>query len=307
MDRRSLLQVALGVGGCTLLPSLGRFAIAADALVITRVTERLSVISGLGGNVLVHAAAGGQVLVDSGAAAHTDTLLEALAGLPGGGAVQALFNTHWHHDHVGGNAALASAGAAIIAHVKTHQRLSVGYYLADEERYERPQPEAAWPTLTFFDRGELSAGDEQIEYGHLLLAHTDGDIYVRFRNANVIAVGDALSPARDPELDWFGGGWIGGRVDSLELLLDISDAATRFVPAHGPVVGRDALVAEHALMNEIYDRTQQMLRRGMSAEDMLEAGALEGLGRSFDDPRRFLHDLHRGLWGHHNKLSHDIV
>ena len=53
-----------------------------------------------------------------------------------------------------------------------------------------------------------------------------------------IAVGDALAPTGDPVLDWWGGGWLGGRVDSLALLLARSDAETRFVPSYGPVIGR---------------------------------------------------------------------
>jgi glyoxylase-like metal-dependent hydrolase (beta-lactamase superfamily II) len=81
--------------------------------------------------------------------------------------------------------------------------------------------------VTFFPVTRPSRGSERIEYGHLLEPHTDGDIYVFFRDANVLAVGDAISPVKDPILDWFGGGWLGGRVDSQEKLLKLSDEKTR--------------------------------------------------------------------------------
>ena len=47
---------------------------------------------------------------------------------------------------------------------------------------------------------------------------------------NVVAVGDVVSPQRDPEFDWFGGGWLGGRLDALRLLA-LGDQDTRFVPS----------------------------------------------------------------------------
>jgi glyoxylase-like metal-dependent hydrolase (beta-lactamase superfamily II) len=53
-------------------------------------------------------------------------------------------------------------------------------------------------------------GGEQIDYGYLLVAHTAGDIYVYFKDSNVLAVGDVASPVNDPELDWITGAWIGG-------------------------------------------------------------------------------------------------
>ena len=80
-----------------------------------------------------------------------------------------------------------------------------------------PRPHS--PRRPFATKGSIKAGNEEIDYGYLLMAHTSGDLYVHFKGANVIAVGDVASPLRDPELDWFTGGWVGGRVDSMDLLL----------------------------------------------------------------------------------------
>ena len=72
--------------------------------------------------------------------------------------------------------------------------MSSGYWVPAEDRYKRAGPQAASPTQTLQTTGSLQAGDERIDYGHLLLAHTAGDMYVCFRNANVLAVGDVASP-----------------------------------------------------------------------------------------------------------------
>jgi hypothetical protein len=34
---------------------------------------------------------------------------------------------------------------------------------------------------------------------------------------------------------------------------------------------------------------------------------LKGLARTLSDPRRFLYDVQKGLWAHHNKLSPNVV
>jgi hypothetical protein len=130
---------------------------------------------------------------------------------------------------------------------------------------------------------------------------------VYFRDANVVAVGDAVSPTVDPVLDWFGGGWLGGRVDALAELLEIGDEQTQFAPSYGPVAGRAAVQAEYDMMLVLFDRMMDLVRKGMSADDIFAAGAMNDLGRSFDDPFKFVYDAHKGLWAHHNTLSPDVV
>jgi glyoxylase-like metal-dependent hydrolase (beta-lactamase superfamily II) len=167
----------------------------------------------------------GLTLVDCGAAAHSSTLLKQLRELPGGKRVQTLFNTHWHADQTGSNDVFGKAGAQIIFHQQSYLWLATDHWVPSEERYEKARPRAAHPTRTFYTTGDLTAGEEHIEYGYLIEAHTDGDAYVFCRDSNVLAVGHVASPVRDLELDWFGGGWIGGRLDALSQL--ISSATSR--------------------------------------------------------------------------------
>jgi len=306
--RRAVLQsIAGGLAGLALAPlaKVG-FAATSDNVTTTTVTPQLKVLGGAGGNILVLSTDAGQVLVDSGAAAANEAVLAALRDLPGG-KVAALFNTHWHLDQVGGNDALGRSGATIIAHDKTRQRLSAGWYIPSEDRYEKPLPQAGRPTKTFFTTDTTAVGKQRIDYGYLLEAHTDGDIYVSFPDAKVIAVGDVVSPQRDPVLDWFGGGWLGGRVDALAKLLELGGKDTRYVPSYGPVIGRAEVQAEHDLMLELFNRFVVHVRMGESAQDMEAAGVMDGLSRKFEDPGKFLYAAHKGFWAHHNKLMPDIV
>ncbi len=173
------------------------------------------------------------MLVDSGAPKSGDAVMAALKGIAPNAKVQTLFNTHYHLDQTANNEQFAAQGAKIISQTRTKEWLSTDYWVPAEERYEKARPKAAWPAETFREKGSLKAGAEQIDYGYLLMAHTSGDAYFYFKGANVIAVGDVASPLRDPELDWFAGGWVGGRADSMDLLLSISNDQTRFVPRYG--------------------------------------------------------------------------
>jgi glyoxylase-like metal-dependent hydrolase (beta-lactamase superfamily II) len=302
LDRRSLLA---GAVAAACLGPLG--ARAQNSASVTVQNERLRVIEGLGGNVVVWLDGGSAVVVDAGAPQHADGLVDIVDDITRGAAIELLFNTHWHLDQVGANATFGQRGAEICAHRKTLAHLSIPYYLPDEDRYQQPFPEEAHPTQTFVTSGAREVAGSQLSFGYLLEAHTDGDIYVHFQDDNVIAAGDALAPLRDPVLDWYGGGWLGGRIESLELLLALSDAITRFVPSYGPTVDRAYVMSELALMRALYDILWARVRAGESAEDILRSGALDALPRRFDDPLRLLSDCHKGMWAHYNTLSPDIV
>ncbi len=310
MNRRAIVKGALGGILGLALPGFARSAFSQaspqTSPTVVPVSEGFVMLTGAGGNVLVHTASTGQVLVDSGAAAFTDQVLADLRALPGGHATT-LFNTHWHRQQVGGNLAFGRSGVTIIAHEKTRAHLATDYYLQKEDRYEKAQPAAAQPTVTFFTGDQTLAGNERIEYGHLLEAHTDGDIYVYFREANVLAAGHAISPVKDPVLDWFGGGWLGGRADAQEKLLKLTDAKTRIVPSDGPVVGRAELQAEFDMTRMLFDRMLDYVKQGMSAQDALDAGLMKGLNRTFHDPYKFAYDAHKGFWAHHNSLSPNVL
>lgn len=268
---------------------------------VTKLTGSLAVIDGGGTNVTALSTGEGFVLVDSGAPESGDAVMAALKGLSPNGKVQTLFNTHYHLDQTANNERFAAQGAKIIAQKHTREWMAANYWVPAEQRYEKARPKAALPTETFDIKASMKADNEEIDYGYLRMAHTSGDLYVHFKGANVIAVGDVASPLRDPELDWFTGAWVGGRTDSMDLLLAISNDETRFVPAYGAVMTKAQFKAERDMMEEVRQRIFDHVRAGEGPQDMLEGGALDGLPRKWKDPLKFLYAAAKGGWAYQDK------
>lgn len=307
VNRRELLKRA-GAGALTLLaPRLLPGQQSGAQPSVTKLTGAVSVIDAGGSNVTAFSSGEGFVLVDSGAPKSGDAVMAALKGLAPNAKVQTLFNTHYHLDQTANNEQFAAQGAKIISQKRTREWMATDYWVPAEERYEKARPKAALPTETFLTRGSIKAGNEEIDYGYLLMAHTSGDLYVHFKGANVIAVGDVASPLRDPELDWFAGGWVGGRVDSMDLLLRISNDQTRFVPAYGAVMTKAQFKAERDMMEEVRQRIFDRVKAGEGPQDMLERGALDKLPRKWKDPYKFLYAAAKGGWAYYDKLGEEVV
>jgi cyclase len=318
-DRRSFLRASLSglavlasvpmlasLEGCQQLPARqpqGTTTARKTALPTEKLTDRVTLITGAPGNVVALSSGDGILLVDSGSSASAHAVRASL----GGARVHTLFNTHYHSEQTGGNELFGKSGAEIHAHAITRQWLATDYYVPAEDRWVRALPKVAWPTKTFREKGEMKAGVESIEYGYLLEAHTRGDIYVFFHDSNVLAVGDVASPLRDPALDWYAGGWLGGRVDAMDDLLKLANDETKIVPSYGPVMTRDQLKTERDMMAHLYDRTTELTDHGRSAQDMLEAGVLNEVTRKFDDPYRFLYDVSKGNWAHYTNFGGNVV
>ena len=309
MDRRQVLKGAM-TGMLTLWASSRANARQQEAGVngVGRLNDKIAVVNAGGTNVVALSTGDGLLLVDSGVPGYGDSLVGALNGVSANSNVHTLFNTHYHLENTGNNELFGASGATIIAHDRTRHWMSTDYWLPAEYRYEKARPQTAWPTQTFFNTLESSeAGGERIEYGYLLAAHTSGDIYVHFKDSNVLAVGDVASPVKDPELDWITGGWIGGRVDAMDRLLDIGNEQTRIVPGSGPVMTYAEFKAERELMEVVRQRLFKQIRVGEGPQEMLEGGVMDGLERTWADPYKFLYDAARGLWGNHNKLDADGI
>src|SRR5690606_3139969 len=296
---------ALGsLAGCQSQPARGG-AVSTTALAALEthtVADRVRVISGVPGNVVVLSAGDGLLLVDSGSVQMAPALQTRLDGR-----VRTLINTHHHADQTGGNALFGAAGAEIRAQTITRQWLAADYWSPTEDRWIKAPPKEAVPVVTFREKGEMTAGSERIEYGYLLEAHTRGDAYVFLRDSNVLAVGDVASPLRDPELDWFAGGWLGGRVDAMDDLLELANEQTRIVPAYGPVMSRAELQAERDLMTSLFDLTAAIMAKGGSARDMLEQGVMDQVSRQFQDPYKFFYDISKGYQAHYTNVGANVV
>jgi cyclase len=309
INRRAVLGAGVGAAvACGLAGPAFAAKKESGKVSATALNDRLLLVSGLGGNVLALRTDEGLLLVDSGAPGATGKLQSELKNFARGAKVHTLINTHSHRDHTGGNETFGKAGAKIIAHAKAAQRMGIDVYVPAEDRYARALPRAAVPTEVFYvGAKELTAGGERIEYGYLQQPHTDGDIYVHFRDSNVLAVGDAVAPVSDPIVSWYEGGWVGGRVDSQALLLKMGNEQTCIIAGTGGVISRAEVKTERDAFEKVFDRVSDAMRKGFTTEDMQAAKLLDGLTRTWADPDKAIYDAHKSMWAHYNKLSHTIV
>ena len=163
-----------------------------------KLTDRVYMLEGSGGNIGVSVGADGVLIVDDQFAPLADKIRAAIGEL-GGGDPAFVLNTHYHGDHTGGNAHFGEKGV-IVAHRNVRNRL------AARRVDDRPLPEAALPEITFDEGLSIHFNGEELRVVHFPKAHTDGDGVVFFTGSNVVHTGDLFFNGRFPYVDLRGGG-----------------------------------------------------------------------------------------------------
>src|SRR5690348_14261597 len=293
LRRREFLQ-GLAAGAIGL--SFSRPGLAQTGPSAAKLTDKLTLITGAGNNIVVLAGEGGNLLVDCGDAAHAQDMLR-LAG-----SIKTVFNTHWHLESTGANEAVAKMGAKLVAHENTRLWMTQEIIPDWEKKVFPPRAKEALPTETFYTTGKTVFGGEPVEYGLMPMAHTDGDIYIYFRQSNVLMAGDAVQPGRLPVLDWRCDGWIGGMQDAHRTLLGLANDTTKIVPGSGPVMTKADLQASLDTVTKIREHLVKLMKMGMGAKDMIEAKAMKDFQLP-GDPDTFLYIAYRGLWAHARELG----
>jgi cyclase len=306
-SRRDVLCTLIG-GAAGLSLSIGaapraRAQSGDSTLTSTQLTDSLTLVSGAGGNVVVVTGRDDAMMVNGGLREHAQELSETVSGLTGGKPVQLLFNTDWHIEHTGSNEVLGRAGAEIVAHENTKQYLGNDIFVDWQHRTYKALPKVALPTKTSYNAGNMTFGSKRIEFGPLGQAHTDGDIFVFFPDANVLVAGDVLAVRAYPIADYISGGWLGGLMTATKTLLDLTNDQTRVIPGTGPVQTRADLQVQYEMLVTLRERLHQMMRKGMGTHDMLAAGATKEFDERCGDPAVFLSVTYRGLWLHVRELG----
>jgi glyoxylase-like metal-dependent hydrolase (beta-lactamase superfamily II) len=303
-DRRSFLKAAMaGAAGVSL--SLGALARSEpEPIAVVPLSDNIVQITGAGGNVVAVTGPEGVLLVDSGLEERSKDLLKAVGKLPGGEHIHTLINTHWHWDHTGGNERLGKDKVKIIAHENTKLWLGADFYCDwQDNRHYTPRPKVALPTETFFTSGQMRANGQDVVYGYLPRAHTDGDVYVFFPKANVLVAGGLVSVGAYPVLDYTTGGWIGGMDDASKALVGIANKDTRIVPGIGPVQTYADLQAQSEMLHTLHDRLVDLMRKGIGTDDLAANPPTAEFNAKWGDPRLFLANAYRGMWGHVRELG----
>jgi cyclase len=241
-----------------------------------RLGEDLTMLSGPGGSVVVLNGTDGKFVVDTFVAPAWPRLQEALAGL-GNAPVKYVIDTHWHFDHTDNNAHLHAAGATVLAHENTKQRMTEPHVLPVLYRgpngalidvHVDPSPVEALPQQTFRASYKLQANGETLALQHFTpAAHTDGDIYVHFEKANVMQMGDLFFNGTYPYIDPGTGGTITGTIAAVDTILSLAGNDTKIVPGHGPLGNKADLTKFRDMLVTSRDRVQKLKSAGKLAQE----------------------------------------
>src|SRR5271163_2142433 len=245
----------------------------------TDLGNKTYLLEGAGGNVTVAVGTDGIIMVDSQFAPMHDKLkaaIEKISPLP----IKYLIDTHYHGDHTGGNALFHKDGATIVAEDNIRVRLAAGNAPNGLTGAKMAaQPADGLPTETY------SGGTKTVEVGgrkallnHVYNAHTDGDTWVYFDDANVLNTGDTFGNTGSYNtIDFANGGDIRGLIRAVDAFLKVSNDQTKIVPGHGALANKANLVAWHEMLVTSRDRIQKLVNEGKTEQEVLAAKPLADL------------------------------
>lgn len=264
-------------------------------------SDRLSIITGAGGNIAVLTGDDATMLVDCGVPGAIVGLVGEVGKLSKTPA-SLVVNTHWHYDHTGGNEALAKNGARIIAQDNCRQRLSTDQFVEFLDMKVPASPRAALPVATFAREMKLFVNGEDLKLTAVPPAHTDNDVIVQFTNANVLHLGDLYFNGMYPFIDYSSGGWIGGLVPAIKNALTMTDAKTKIIPGHGPMATPEDLKSYLNFLETVNDRLAKLMQQGKTVEEAVAAAPTkdfdEKLGKAFLSPEKFVRCTYTGVLKH---------
>ncbi len=227
-------------------------------------------LEGAGGNVTFAVGKDGVIMVDSQFAPMHDKLKAAIAAVTNQ-PVKYVVNTHFHGDHTGGDEAFAKDGATVVANENVKKRLASGSINGLTNAKTDGVTGQALPSKTYGSALTLSVKGRSAQLHHVLNAHTDGDTYVVFKDANVISTGDTVTLGRYPNIDFANGGNIKGMIAACDAYIAMADAKTKIVPGHGNLTDKKGMQAYRAMLVAARDRMKKLIKEGKSEQDVIAA------------------------------------
>jgi cyclase len=241
----------------------------------TKVAGSVWMLQGSGGNIGVSAGEDGLVMVDAQFAPLVPKVKAALAKISPK-PVRYLLNTHWHFDHVGGNAGMADT-AAILAHENVRKRMQAGAEILGMKI--APAEPSALPILTYQHDVTIWLNGEPVRALHVPPGHTDGDTVVFFTKSNVVHMGDDFVTYGFPFVDLDSGGSVRGMVAAIDELLPQIPADAKIIPGHGPL----STVADLKKFRNRLDEIVALVARGLKSGKTVEQLQKEKLLAPYDD------------------------
>ena len=282
------LMVARGLLGAIVFSGAVCFAQPAQInpdnvqLTMAPVQGSVYVLMGDGGNITVQVGKDGVALVDTGFAPLAPKAIGEIRKISNG-PIRWIVNTHVHTDHTGGNAQMAKLGMThesvgpprIVAQSNVLNRMS-GAQPGNQPKI----PEEAWPNDEYFlPTKDFFFNGEAVVVYHVPNAHTDGDSIVFFRRSDVLSTGDVFTPGSYPIIDLSRGGSVEGEISALNKIIDITvpakyqEGGTMVIPGHGRLCDEADVVEYRNMLTIIRDRFRDMIKKGMTLEQVKAAKA----------------------------------
>ena len=278
LKQTSLLGVFLIV--LSLIPAL---AFSDDVEIeALKVTDQIYMIAGQGGNIGLFLGEDGTFLIDDQFAPLTEKILEAIKSV-GGQHPRFLINTHYHGDHTGGNEKIGQGGTLIVSHDNVRERLISGAYIGAFKMKLPPVSKAGLPVVTFSKNIKFHINGDTVMVKHVPHAHTDGDSFIYFQDANVIHAGDLFFNGFYPFIDVNHGGSLKGMIKGLDKILRIADDQTKIISGHGPLGDRQQLASYRQMLGVAYERLRTLKAEGKTAEEAAAAKPLDDLEATWGD------------------------
>ncbi|NKB59879.1 MAG: MBL fold metallo-hydrolase [Alphaproteobacteria bacterium] len=241
-----------------------------------KLTDGIHMLRGKGGNIGVLTGPDGTFMIDDQFAPLTDKILAAIKEI-GGDVPRFMINTHYHHDHTGGNENLGNKGVIIVSHDNVRKKLVNGATIKAFNKVIPPAAKAAVPVITFAEEMTFHLNGETLHVFHSSNAHTDGDSIIHFKKANVIHAGDTFFNGFYPFIDTGAGGTVQGVIAAVDKMLALADDNTKIIPGHGPLADKAALVAYRTMLMTAQTRLSSLKSSGKSAADAVAAKPLSDL------------------------------
>ena len=214
------------------LVSKGQANLDTVKIIPVKITDNLYMLKGSGGNIGVLIGKDGTLIIDDQFAPLSNKINGAIKTLDPG-EIRFLINTHVHGDHSGGNENFMKMGVTIIAHDNVRERMTLPYVNPTQNTTTPPRDASAWPVITLSNKISFHLNNEDIDVIHLEKGHTDGDVIVYFKKANVFHTGDAFVRYGYPFVDLSRGGSYDGFILTLDKLLMLADDNSKIIPGHG--------------------------------------------------------------------------
>ncbi len=255
-------------------------------------------LQGSGGNIGLSVGKDNAFVIDDEYAPLTDRIKAAIATVTPN-PVRFVVNTHWHGDHTGGNENMATGGAILVAQENVRHRMSTAQFNTLFNSTTPPSPAAALPVITFADGISFYVNGDSVQVTHVKNAHTDGDVLVMFRGANVIHMGDTYFNGIYPYIDVSSGGSLNGIIGAADRALAMTNDATKIIPGHGPLGDRASLMEYRKVMVAVRQRVGALIAKKRTLPQIIAAKPLADFdatwGTGFMKPDQFLTIVYASL------------